>query len=92
MKFKYSMQSSFLTYLILYIVGPREGKTFQKLRHLMGTKFLARTRKGDNLKRGVDAEMGGGGVTFLLFYSSITFTVCEGKEMFPLLLIGSSVF
>ena len=35
--------------------------------------------------------MGVGVATFLLLYSSITFTVCEGKIMFPLLLFGSSV-
>ena len=41
---------------------------------------------------GVDVEMGGGVDTFLLLYSSIIFTVCEGKVRFPLLLFGSSVF
>ena len=42
---------------------------------------------------GVDVEMGGGGgATFLLLYSSIIFTFCEGKVRFPLLLFGSSVF
>ena len=34
----------------------------------------------------------GGIATFLLLYSSIIFTVCEGKVRFPLLLFGSSVF
>ena len=33
-----------------------------------------------------------GVATFLLVYSSITFTVCVGKVRFPLLLFGSSVF
>ena len=33
-----------------------------------------------------------GVATFLLLYSSITFTVCEGKLSFPLLLFRSSVF
>ena len=32
------------------------------------------------------------GCHFLLLYSSIIFTVCEGKVRFPLLLFGSSVF
>ena len=31
------------------------------------------------------------GVTTLLLYSSITFTMCEGKVRFPLLLFGPSV-
>ena len=53
--------------------------------------------KGEiNLKRRVDLEMGGGeggGVaTFLLSYSSITFTVFVGKVKFPLLLFEYSVF
>ena len=39
---------------------------------------------------GVDVEMGV--ATFLLLYSSITFTACVGKVRFPLLLFGSSVF
>ena len=50
---------------------------------------------GINLKKkgGVDVEMGGAGVaTFLLLYSSITFTVCVEKVRLPLLLFGSSVF
>ena len=34
---------------------------------------------------------GGRGATFLLLYSSVIFTVCEGKARFPLLLFGSSV-
>ena len=50
---------------------------------------------GVNLERGggagmVDVEMGV--ATFLLLYSSIVFTVCEGKVRFPLLLFGSLVF
>ena len=49
--------------------------------------------RGDKLvKRGVHTEMGGGRVATLLLYSSIIFTVCEGKVWFPLLLFGSSVF
>ena len=64
--------------------------------------------KGEiNLKRRVDLEMGGGGggveggggggggggvATFLLSYSSITFTVFVGKVKFPLLLFEYSVF
>ena len=63
-------------------------RTFQKLSHLGqgGTKFFA--RKGNKPVKG-----GGGGVdTFLLLYSSIIFTVCEGKVRFLLLLFGSSVF
>ena len=36
-------------------------------------------------KGGIDVEMGGGGgATFLLHYSSITFTVCDGQVRFPL--------
>ena len=34
----------------------------------------------------------GGGVTFLLLYSSVTFNACVGKVRFPLLLFRSSVF
>ena len=34
----------------------------------------------------------GGVATFLILYSSIIFTVCEGKVRFPLLLFRSSVF
>ena len=40
---------------------------------------------------GVDIEIGGID-NFLLLYSSVIFTVCEGKVRFALLLFGSSVF
>ena len=43
------------------------------------------------LERGDKPEKKGF-VTFLLLYSSITFTVCVEKVRFPLLLFGSSVF
>ena len=48
--------------------GEGRGRTFQKLG---GAKFFA--RKGINLKRGIDVEMGGGevGATSLLLYSSV---------------------
>ena len=47
--------------------------------------------KGDKPVK-VGKGEGGGIATFLLLYSSIIFTVCEGKVRFPLLLFGSSVF
>ena len=48
--------------------GEGRGRTFQKFG---GAKFFA--RKGINLKRGIDVEMGGGevGATSLLLYSSV---------------------
>ena len=68
------------------------GRTFQKLSHLgRGSEFFLLV----TLKReGLMFEKGGGGrvPTFLLLNRSITFTVCEGKIRFPLLLFGSSVF
>ena len=70
------------------------GWSFQKLSVTWGGEvqnFLQ--ERGDKLvKRGVHTEMGGGRVATLLLYSSIIFTVCEGKVWFPLLLFGSSVF
>ena len=52
------------------------GWTIQRLSHLGVPRFLL--ERGVTLKRGgSDVEMGNGGVSiFLLFYSSITFTVC----------------
>ena len=50
----------------------------------MGSKFFVRKR-GIDVKRGLDVEMGGV-ATFLFLYSSITFTLYVGKVKFPLLL------
>ena len=48
---------------------------------------------GDNPeKERVDKEIGVGGDTFLLLYSSIAFAVCGEKVKFPLLHFDSSVF
>ena len=70
------------------------GRTFQKLSHFgRGSEIFLLVRGDNPEKGGVNVEKGGGGVaTFLLLYRSITFTVCEGKIRFPLLLFGSSVF
>ena len=53
--------------------------------------LLERGDKPEKGAGGLDIEMGGP-ATFLLLYSSVTFTVCGGKVRFLLLLFGSSVF
>ena len=62
--------------------GEGRGRTFQKLG---GAKFFA--RKGINLKRGIDVEMGGGGVGATFFttlqFRSVTFTLCVEKVRYP---------
>ena len=64
------------------------GRTFQKLSHLSrgATKSFARkrgqTRGFDVDVERVDVEMGELPLFYFL-YSSITFTLCEGKVRFP---------
>ena len=48
--------------------------------------------RGDKPVKGADVEVGEGVANILLLYSSVIFTVREGKVKFPLLLFGSSVF
>ena len=68
------------------------GRTFQKLSHFGLQNFLLEMGNKP-VKRGRCRNGGGGGgATFLLLYSSVIFTVYEGKVRFPLLLFGSSVF
>ena len=70
----------------------RRGRTFQKLSHLgVGVRIFLLER-GDKPEKGRGWCRNGGVDTFLLLYSSITFTVCRGKVRFPLLLFISSVF
>ena len=56
------------------------GRTFQKLSDLGGVQSFLLERGDKPVKGGgVDVKMGGAVVTFLLLYSSVIFTVCEGK-------------
>ena len=67
------------------------------MKSLGGVRNVLLERGEKPEKRGVAVEMGG--ATFLLLYSSITFTVCGGRGggggggvRFPLLHFRSSVF
>ena len=54
--------------------------------------FLLDRGGGDKPEKGQRVGVERGGATFLLLYSSVTFTVCGGKVRFPLFLFRSSVF
>ena len=80
-----------------YIVGPptpllNGGQDLPKIESLGEVYKIFCQKGGINLKRGGDAEMGGGGLPLFYYFTVQSHLLCVGKVRLPLLLFGSSVF
>ena len=80
-----------------YIVGPptpllNGGQDLPKIESLGEVYKIFCQKGGINLKRGGDAEMGGGGLPLYYFTVQSHLLCVGGKYRFPLLLFRSSVF